>query len=146
MSGYIYLFVHVKDDKNTYYNIGSTKREVSKRLKEKPRGTKKYISFKVENHRVMERIIHKALDDYRVYRYFTENEEYITIWKHTGKPVTEADQILAGKHRLEGIHRHIEWFRLSWKEIEAVIVPLIRNEKLPEQSNSNDDDTASANG
>lgn len=145
MSGFIYFIVHIKDPKDTYYNIGSTKRPVEKRLKEKPRGSKKHLCFKVDDYKTMERTIHKALDAYRVYRYFTENEEFITVWKHNKKPVTEADEVLAAKHRLQGIHKYVEWFRLSWKEIEAVVIPLIRNE-LPKQCDSDEDDTASADG
>jgi len=144
MSGYIYLFVHCKDDKDTYYNIGATKRSVDTRLKEKPKGTKRFFAFKVFDYKKMERAIHKALDKHRVYRYFTENEEYITLWKHNKQPVTKTDDVLSKKHRLQGIHRHIEWFRLSWKEIEAVVVPMIRNEQLPEERNCNQDDTSAA--
>lgn len=125
--GYIYVYYLPNDPKDTYYKIGRTEKEVEKRLKQWGKDVICKVWWKVKCQKFAEKMIHRYLDNYRCYRYLTD-DGYCTIWKSSGKPVTKKDEELKEKHKLEARKKHIEWFNISWEILEPIIIGII---KLP---------------
>lgn len=128
--GFIYVYRH-KGETKSYYKIGHTTRELLKRIKEWERvdGKKEIkivFAFYTENSALIEKRIHKLLDQYRVYRYYIEQEDtYCTVHKATGDPVFSKDRKLKRKYKLQGSKKRVEWFLA---DLKFDILPVIKKE------------------
>jgi hypothetical protein len=116
--GFIYVYNLGPDG---YYKIGRTKRSVAKRLKEWGKDVKFVAQYSTDNEKYTEALIHLHLDHVRVYRYRINDEFYISIWKNSREPVEESDRVLMETHKLHGISKNTEWFRIEWEIIEKTI-------------------------
>lgn len=130
--GIIYVYFLISDAKDSYYKIGRTSRSEDERLKEWGKDVKLKGSWDVKYHHIIERIIHVYLDDVRVYRYLVnqkndeEGEKYCSVWKTDGVPIETKDKLLKEKHKLEGIKKNIEWFKIPWKILEPILIEIVK--------------------
>jgi hypothetical protein len=124
--GHIYVY-YLKND--AYFKVGRTARDVDKRLKEW-KGAILKKSWKVKFQKLAEKLIHAYLDHVRVYRYKLENDKICSIWKSTREPITEKDEKLKERYKLEARTKMIEWFNISWPELEQTIECIIKNPRL----------------
>ena len=117
--GYIYIYYLKTDKRVRYFKIGRTSTTVEKRLKqwekESPSPPVLVESFKVKHSIFCERLIHLYLDYCRVYRYKVSKNRFCTVWKVSGECVTERDEKLKDRNRLEGMKKQTEWFAVKKK-------------------------------
>jgi len=127
--GYIYVYYMEKDPDGCYFKIGRTEQKPEKRLKqwEKEIGSKvcSKIWWYVKAQKFMEKMIHRYLDNVRMYRYMTP-DGYCSVWKKDLKPVTEQDGELKEKHKLEARKKHIEWFNMPWDKLEPIMLGILK--------------------
>jgi len=119
-----YIYVYKLDESDKYYKIGRTSRTVDKRLKEW-KGSILQVCWKVKYQKMAEAVLHAYLDHVRVYRYKLDDNKICTVWKSSGEPVTKEDVKLKNEHKLEARTKMIEWFKMPWKDLEKLILPII---------------------
>lgn len=125
--GFIYVYYLITDNKDCFYKIGRTSRTVDKRLKEWGKNVKLKRSWKVDNEKWTEKMIHAYLDAVRVYRYqIDDTNEYCNVWKSDRKCITKKDEKLKEKHKLEGRKKNIEWFKMPWKILKPILKELVK--------------------
>lgn len=139
--GHVYIYYLNRDarESESYWKIGCTKKTVRERLKQW-KGAHLYKSFRVQHHKFAEKLIHRLLDEHRIYRYEYETKKgalrYHSIWKKDGQVVMDsqnrAQRILDKKWKTEGRSKHVEWFIVDRKELDkkvAAIVALVNTGK-----------------
>jgi hypothetical protein len=122
-SGYIYVF-RLEGDTELRYKIGRTKRDPIRRIKEW--ADVHYLPIVSEvifevpvGCKWVERMIHWYLDQYRLIRYEGDRGLFTEFWYATRIP------LIAGTEPGVAMHKHVEWFTVELKTIEALIGTLI---------------------
>lgn len=132
--GHIYIYYLNRDEKEyqSYWKIGCTKKKVSERLKQW-KGAHLYKSYQVKHHKFAEKLIHRLLDQHRIYRYEYETKggalRYHSVWKKDGKVVMDsqnrAQDLLDKKWKTEGRTKHVEWFIVGRKELNQKVRAIV---------------------
>lgn len=123
--GHIYVY-RLEGDLPNYYKIGRTAKGVKKRLNQWGHKTVLVASYYVAYQKMAERFIHGLLNHIRVYRYKLEDGSYYSVWKRAQK--VSVDGVEMPNEKLQGIKKHVEWFKGSWEDDMEKHVEWVVNE------------------
>lgn len=137
--GHIYIYHLLSDEREaeSYWKIGRTTQTVEKRLSQWSNNGRLHLkrSYKVKYNKLAEYVIHKILDDQRVYRYAYKTgrnldaTRFHTVWKKDRNPVLDTQnrqsEVLSGDLKLEGSKKQIEWFICDWKHVKKRVEAIV---------------------
>jgi hypothetical protein len=135
--GHIYIYTLLSDEResNSYWKIGRTTQTVEKRLSQWP-GSKLKTSFPVKYNKFAEALIHRILQDCRIYRYEYNTGKkkkatrFHSVYVKSKLPVEDtqsrAEDIESGTFKLHVYKKHIEWFINDWKVIKKVVKSVVK--------------------
>lgn len=134
---YVYALQHEMDAQMDYWKVGMTTRAPEERAKEwsaKHHKTHTVVTqavFHVPTRAVkhVERLIHLYLDYCRLYRYPLASGAIRSVWAHSGNLIEDKDgkewAAQTPQERPVALHKMVEWFWISWKDLEPLIKELI---------------------
>lgn len=131
-TGALYVYFIAAEAGLNYWKIGMTTQKTDTRMRQWSASHRARIGLQREykvtrNVAFCERLVHRYLDHRRMYRYPADNGCFRSYWAATGEMISDAQSVrIDAEERLVAKNKHVEWFCLSFDEIDALVSAVVR--------------------